>query len=64
MEKLQELIEQVLEITYGAHGAAYRKNLIETDKEKYYILKASGKLYEHIREKELEGENKTRSAQN
>lgn len=53
---LQNLIDEVLEITYGCYGTQYRKHLIETDKEHYYILKASGALYDHIAKKDREGE--------
>lgn len=51
---LQDLIDEVLKITYGKYGAKYRQNLIENDAERYYILKASGELYEHIIAKDLE----------
>lgn len=53
-KKLQDLIDEVLEITYGKYGAKYRQYLIENDAERYYILKASGELYEHILAKDLE----------
>ncbi|MCH5296410.1 MAG: hypothetical protein J1E85_01945 [Ruminococcus sp.] len=56
IKTLQDLIDEVLEITYGHYGAQYRKHLIEIDTERYYILKASGKLYDHIAEKDREGE--------
>ena len=54
MEKLKELINEVLEITYGKYGAQYRAQLIESDPEQYYILKASGELFEKIKDKDLE----------
>lgn len=54
MEKLQSLIKEVLEITYGKYGAQYRKQLIETNSEQYYILRASGELYKQIKLKDLE----------
>jgi len=56
---LQNLIKEVLEITYGVYGAQYRKHLIETDKDQYYMLKASGELYELITIKDLEGEKES-----
>lgn len=56
MEKLQSLIKEVLEITYGKYGTQYRKHLIENDTERYYIFKASGELYDHIAEMDREGE--------
>lgn len=57
MEKLQSLIKDVLEITYGKYGTQYRKHLIENDTERYYTLIASGELYDRIAEKEREGEH-------
>lgn len=53
---LQDLIDEVLKITYGKYGAKYRQYLIENDAERYYILKASGELYNHIAKKNREGE--------
>lgn len=58
MEKLQSLIKDVLEITYGKYGTQYRKHLIENDTERYYTLIASGELYEYIAQKDREGEHK------
>lgn len=56
MEKLQSLIKEVLEITYGKYGTQYRKHLIEDDTERYYTLIASSELYDSIAEKDREGE--------
>ena len=58
MEKLQSLIKDVLEITYGKYGAQYRKHLIENDTQSYYTLMVSGELYDRIAEKDREGEHK------
>lgn len=56
MGKLQSLIKDVLEITYGKYGTQYRKHLIENDTERYYTLIASGELYDHIAEMDRESE--------
>lgn len=56
MEKLQSLIKEVLEITYGKYGTQYRKQLIENDTEHYYTLIASGELYDRVAEMDREGE--------
>ena len=61
MEKLYQLIDEVLEITYGKYGAEYRRQLIEINPEQYYILKASGELFEHITVKNLEVEREINS---
>ena len=56
MEKLQGLINEVLEITYGKYGAMWRKNLYENDRVRFHILLAEGSLYDRIHQAELEGE--------
>ena len=58
MEKLQKLIGDVLEITYGKYGARWRRELYETDRVKYHILLSEGSFYDRVHKAELEGKNK------
>ena len=57
MEKLQELIREVTEITYGKEGARLRKQLYAADRVRYHILLSEGTLYERIHEAERKGGN-------
>ncbi len=52
MEKLQTLIREVTEITYGKEGARLRKQLYTADRVRYHILLSEGTLYEQIHEAE------------
>ncbi len=48
MEKLQTLIREVKEITYGREGARLREQLYAADRVRYHILLSEGSLYEQI----------------
>ena len=48
MEKLQTLIREVTEITYGEEGARLREQLYAADRVRYHILLSEGSLYEQI----------------
>ena len=48
VEKLQELIREVTEITYGRDGARLREQLYAADRVRYHILLSEGSLYEQI----------------
>ncbi|MBR1483848.1 MAG: hypothetical protein IJ598_12915 [Ruminococcus sp.] len=57
MDKLQTLIREVTEITYGKEGARLRKQLYTADRVRYHILLSEGALYEWIRKTERKGGN-------
>ena len=48
VEKLQTLIREVKEITYGREGARLREQLYAADRVRYHILLSEGSLYEQI----------------
>ena len=56
MEKLQALIREVTEITYGKNGALLRKCLYDADRVRYHLLLSEGTLYEQIHAEAQKGE--------
>lgn len=56
MEKLQALIREVTEITYGKDGARLREQLYAADRVRYHLLLSEGTLYEQIHAEAQKGE--------
>lgn len=49
--------DKALKAVYGEWGMLYREQLLEQDKEKYYLLLCSGELHEYITKLDVQTEH-------